>query len=85
MFRSPHPSTPRGLKYTCHDVNKHIIGVLSSSTSSDEEYFSAREFFYRGIFLPGNLSAGEFFASSQESSSSSSVSNLGLEYYVVVP
>ena len=48
-------STPRGLKYTCHNVNKHIIGVMSSSTSSDEEYF-----FCRGIFLPGNFSAGEF-------------------------
>ena len=40
-----------------------------SSTSSDEEYFSA----------------GEFFASSQESGSSSSDSNLGLEPYQFEP
>ena len=53
-------STPRGLKYTCHDVNKHIIGVMSSSTSSDEEYFSAREFFYRGIFYRGIFLPGNF-------------------------
>ena len=54
------------------------------------DFFWRRIFFCQGIFLPvnflpGNFSAGEFFASSQESSSSSSVSNLGLEYYVVVP
>ena len=78
-------STPRGLKYTCHNVNKHIIGVMSSSTSSDEEYFFCRGIFLPGNFLPGNFYSGEFFASSQEPSSSSSDSNMRLEYHVVVP
>ena len=58
---------------------------MSSSTSSDEEYFFCREIFLPGNFLPGNFYSGEFFASSQESSSSSSDSNMRLEYHVVVP